>query len=185
MRTSSHSPSTAYASAAAYRPIGDSASAAPALDRPARVVGRALPVAREDPRLDRPDRPSPAPGRRVLQALAITLRGAGEPVAAVRARHQRATTRRRRPRFPSASAASGAHRARPADGLTVLVALARAAARSSSQSAIGPRIGVPSREKFGYAPPSAARPLQSTAARARTPEEAAHDFVLRICQKRY
>ena len=63
------------------------------LERPARLVRGAVPVAREHAGLERPDRPPPAAGRRVLPALAIALRGAREPLAAVLAGHQRAEPR--------------------------------------------------------------------------------------------
>ena len=58
------SPSSEQASAAAYRPIGDSASAAPSPSAH-RAASSAPAVAREHQRLDRADRPAPAPGRRI------------------------------------------------------------------------------------------------------------------------
>src|SRR5207244_5350408 len=49
------------------------------LQRPAGGLLRARPVAREDERLDRADRPAPAAGRRIGEALAVTGGGAAEP----------------------------------------------------------------------------------------------------------
>ena len=49
------------------------------VQRPPRVLERALPVARDEPRLHRPDRPSPASGGRIRPALSIALGGPQEP----------------------------------------------------------------------------------------------------------
>ena len=58
---SASSPSTRCASAAAYRPIGLSDSAAPASSAHSASSTSALDVACDQPRLHRPDRPAPAP----------------------------------------------------------------------------------------------------------------------------
>ena len=66
------------------------------VDRPLRIRCRPVPVAGEQPRLDRADRTAPAPGRCLLPALAVALGRTGEPHAPRLAAHQLGEARRAR-----------------------------------------------------------------------------------------